>query len=114
MAFPRSPMVTAQLAWELAEVTGGRFRLGLGTQVRAHITRRYGSEFEPPGPRIREYVLAVKQIFRAFRREAPLEFEGRWWKLSLLPDQWSPGPAPGPRSAGRRRGGEPLDAEDGG
>ena len=92
VAFPRSPMVTAQLAWELAEVTGGRFRLGLGTQVRAHITRRYGSEFEPPGPRIKEYVLAVKQIFRAFRREAPLEFEGRWWKLSLLPDQWSPGP----------------------
>ncbi len=92
VAFARSPMLTASIAWELAEATGGRFRLGLGTQVRAHVTRRYGSEFDPPGPRMREYVLALKHIFRAFRREAPLDFDGRWWKLSLLPDQWSPGP----------------------
>lgn len=92
VAFPRSPMVTAAVAWELAEATSGRFRLGIGTQVRAHVTRRYGAEFDPPGPRLREYVLALKHIFKAFRGEAPLDFEGRWWKLSLLPDQWSPGP----------------------
>jgi probable F420-dependent oxidoreductase len=92
VAFARSPMVTASIAWELAEATGGRFRLGIGTQVRAHITRRYGAEFDPPGPRLREYVLALKHIFRAFRREGPLDFQGNWWKLSLLPDQWSPGP----------------------
>lgn len=92
VAFPRSPMVTASIAWELADATGGRFRLGIGTQVRAHITRRYGAEFDPPGPRMREYVLALKHIFRAFRHESPLSFQGEWWKLSLLPDQWSPGP----------------------
>lgn len=92
VAFARSPMVTAAVAWELAEATGGRFRLGIGTQVRAHVTRRYGAEFDPPGPRLREYVLALRAIFAAFRREAPLQFEGEWWKLSLLPDQWSPGP----------------------
>ncbi len=92
VAFPRSPMVTATIAWELAEATGGRFRLGLGTQVRAHITRRYGVAFDPPGPRLHEYVRALKHIFRAFRRESPLDFDGRWWKLSLLPSQWSPGP----------------------
>jgi probable F420-dependent oxidoreductase len=92
VAFPRSPMITASIAWELAEVTGGRFRLGIGTQVRAHITRRYAAQFDPPGPRLREYVLAVKHIFKAFRRELPLDFDGQWWKLSLLPDQWSPGP----------------------
>jgi probable F420-dependent oxidoreductase len=92
VAFPRSPMVTASVAWELAQATGGRFRLGIGTQVRAHITRRYGAEFDPPGPRLREYVLALRHIFQAFRREAPLDFDGTWWKLSLLPDQWSPGP----------------------
>ena len=91
VAFPSSPMVTASVAWELAEATGGRFRLGLGTQVRAHITRRYGTEFDPPGPRLREYVLAVKHIFKAFRGESALDFEGNWWKLSLLPGQWSPG-----------------------
>jgi len=92
VAFPRSPMVTAQSAWELAELSGGRFRLGLGTQVRAHIQRRYAAEFDPPGPRLREYVEAVRAIFRAFRGEAPLNFEGSYWSFSLLPAQWSPGP----------------------
>jgi probable F420-dependent oxidoreductase len=91
LAFPRSPMVTAQNAWELQEATGGRFVLGLGTQVKAHIERRYASVFEHPGPRIREHVLAVKAIFRAFRGEEPLKFDGDFYSLSLLPDMWSPG-----------------------
>src|ERR1700754_2102391 len=67
VAFPRSPFVTAAAAWELQEATGGRFRLGLGTQVRTHVVRRYGAAFEHPGPRLRDYVLAVKACFRAFR-----------------------------------------------
>jgi probable F420-dependent oxidoreductase len=92
VAFPRSPMVTASTAWELADASGGRFRLGLGAQVRAHIERRYGSAFDPPGPRLREYVLALRHIFRAFRGEAPLDFQGRYYTLSLLPPIWSPGP----------------------
>ena len=92
LAFPRSPMVTAEVAWELAEASAGRFRLGLGAQVRAHITRRYGAEFDPPGPRLREYVLALKAIFAAFRGAEALAFEGQWWSLNLLPAQWSPGP----------------------
>jgi alkanesulfonate monooxygenase SsuD/methylene tetrahydromethanopterin reductase-like flavin-dependent oxidoreductase (luciferase family) len=53
VAFPRSPMITAQNAWELQEATGGRFRVGLGTQVKAHVERRYGVAFEHPGPRLR-------------------------------------------------------------
>ncbi len=92
VAFPRSPMVTAATAWELAEATGGHFRLGLGTQVRAHIERRYSAPFEHPGPRLREYVLAVRAIFRAFRGEERLAFEGEHWQFSLLPRDWSPGP----------------------
>ena len=92
VAFPRSPMVTAEIAWELAEATGGRFRLGLGTQVRAHITRRYGSDFEHPGPRLKEYVLAMQAIFRAFRGDEPLAVAGEFYHLDLLPAQWSPGP----------------------
>ena len=91
VAFPRSPMVTAATAWELAEASGGRFRLGLGAQVRAHIERRYGAEYDPPGPRLREYVLAVKQIFSAFR-SGELSVEGEFYALSLLPAMWSPGP----------------------
>jgi probable F420-dependent oxidoreductase len=91
VAFPRSPMVTAGNAWELADLTGGRFRLGLGTQVRAHITRRYSSEFAPPGPRLKEYVAAVRAIFRAFAGEEELSFEGDYWSFSLLTPEWSPG-----------------------
>src|SRR6202034_2226162 len=91
VAFPRSPMVTAAVAWELAEASGGRFRLGLGPQVKAHIERRYSADFDPPGPRMREYVLALKAIFAAFRGTAPLDFDGRYYTFSLLPPTWSPG-----------------------
>jgi probable F420-dependent oxidoreductase len=91
VAFPRSPMVTAQVAWELADATEGRFRLGLGTQVRAHVVRRYGMEFDPPGPRMRDYVLALRAIFQGFRGE-PFGYQGDYWDLSLLPATWAPGP----------------------
>jgi probable F420-dependent oxidoreductase len=92
VAFPRSPMVTAQVAWELAQASGGRFRLGLGTQVRAHVQRRYAAEFDPPGPRLREYVRAVRACFDAFNGRTPLAFEGDYWSMNLLPAQWTPGP----------------------
>jgi len=91
VAFPRSPMVTASTAWELAQATDGRFTLGLGTQVRAHIERRYSAQYSHPGPRLKEYVEAVKAIFRAFRGEEKLRFDGEYYNFSLLPPQWSPG-----------------------
>ena len=90
VAFPRSPMVSAAIAWELAEGTGGRFRLGLGSQVRAHVERRYGTEFDPPGPRMRDYIEAVKACLRAFRGEERLAHDGPYYQLSLLPDMWRP------------------------
>jgi probable F420-dependent oxidoreductase len=92
VAFPRSPMVTAQVAWELADASGGRFRLGLGTQVRAHVERRFGAEFDQPGPRMRAYIDAVRGAFRAFRGDERLAVENDFYRLSLLPSQWSPGP----------------------
>lgn len=90
VAFPRSPMVSAAVAWEIAQNTGGRFRLGLGSQVRAHVERRYGVEFDPPGPRMKDYVAAVKACLRAFRGEEKLAHDGPYYQLSLLPREWSP------------------------
>ncbi len=90
VAFARSPMVSAGLAWELAENTGGRFSLGLGSQVRAHVERRYGAEFEPAGPRMRDYLRAVQACLRAFRGEEGLAHDGPYYKLSLLPAMWAP------------------------
>lgn len=94
VAFPRSPMLTAQSAWMLSAMTEGRFILGLGTQVKAHIERRFSSPFAPPGPRMREYVLALRAIFAAFREVEPLNFEGDFYSFNLLPRIWSPGPMP--------------------
>ena len=99
VAFPRSPMITASTAWELADSTGGRFTLGLGTQVRAHIERRYSSEYAPPGPRMKEYVQSIQAIFRAFRGDEKLSFAGDFYNFSLLPAQWSPGPIEAPDPA---------------
>lgn len=90
VAFPRSPMISAQIAWELAQNTGGRFRLGLGSQVRGHIERRYGAVWDKPAPQMRDYVGAFKACIRAFRREEKLHYEGPYYNLSLLPAQWSP------------------------
>lgn len=98
VAFPRSPFVTAATAWELQEATGGRFRLGLGTQVRTHVVRRYGVPFERPGPRLRDYVRAVKACFAAFRT-GTLDHHGDFYDLDFITPQWSPGAidAPDPK-----------------
>jgi probable F420-dependent oxidoreductase len=98
VAFPRSPFVTAAVAWELQEATGGNFRLGLGTQVRTHVVRRYGAAFERPGPRLRDYLLAVKACFSAFR-SGKLDHHGEFYDLDFITPQWSAGPidAPDPK-----------------
>ncbi len=90
VAFPRSPMISAQYAWELAQNTQGRFRLGLGSQVKAHVVRRYSAIFDKPAPQMKDYVSAFKACIRAFRGEEKLSHEGAYYNLSLLPAQWSP------------------------
>lgn len=90
VAFPRSPMISAQLAWELARNTHGRFRLGLGSQVKGHVVRRYGASFDKPAPQMRDYLQAVKACIRAFRAEEKLSHDGPYYQLSMLPAQWSP------------------------
>jgi probable F420-dependent oxidoreductase len=92
MAFPRSPMVTAQAAWDLAAQSGGRFILGLGTQVKAHLERRFSVPGDRLAPRVRDYILALRAIFDAFANRAPLRFEGEFYKFSLLTDFFKPAP----------------------
>src|SRR6201987_429097 len=98
VAFPRSPFVPAATAWELQEASSGKFRLGLGTQVRTHVVRRYGVDFERPGPRLRDYLLAVKACFSAFRT-GKLDHHGEFYDLDFITSQWSAGPidAPDPK-----------------
>ena len=91
VAFPRSPYVTAQYAWELQEFSQGRFILGLGTQVKGHNERRFSVPFEHPGPRLKEMVQALKAIWAAFRGEK-LDFKGQFYRHDLITPFFSPGP----------------------
>ncbi len=91
VAFPRSPMVTAQIAWDLAEQSGGRFILGLGTQIKPHITRRFSAVWDSPGPRLREYILALRAIWDTFQNNAPLRFKGDFYTFTLMTPFFTPG-----------------------
>jgi probable F420-dependent oxidoreductase len=90
VAFPRSPMITALQAWELAENTQGHFRLGLGSQVSAHVRRRFSAPFDPPVSRMHDYIKAVRACFSAFRGEQALAHQGPFYSLNLLPPGWAP------------------------
>lgn len=94
IAFPRSPMVTAQISWDLQRFSGGRFLLGLGTQVKGHNERRYSTPWpSPPGPRLREYVLCLQAIFRTFQNgDVPQYFTGRHYQFTLVSPFFNPGP----------------------
>ena len=97
VAFSRSPMVTAQSAWDLARLSGGRFILGLGTQVRAHIERRFGMAWGPPVPRLREYVQVLRAAWRSWQDGTPLRVEGAHYRITLMGPFFDPGPNPEPR-----------------
>lgn len=92
IAFPRSPMTVAMTAWDLQRLSGGRFSLGLGTQVKGHIERRYSTPWAPPGPRLREYVLSLRAIWDCWQNGTPLKFEGEYYNFSLMPPDFNPGP----------------------
>ena len=94
VAFARSPTVLATTAWDLARLTGGRFTLGLGTQVRAHVTRRFSMEWSSPGPRLREYVEAIRAVWATWQRGDPLRFRGDFYSLTLMTPFFDPGPIP--------------------
>jgi probable F420-dependent oxidoreductase len=93
IAFPRSPMVTAQLAWDLQSYSGGRFAIGLGTQVKPHNVRRYASPWTgAPGPRLREYILCMKAMWDNFQNGTRPDFKGEHYQFSLMSPFFNPGP----------------------
>jgi len=92
IAFSRSPMETAQTAWDLQDLSDGRFLLGLGTQVKAHITRRFSMPWDRPAARLREYILAVREIWKSFQTEGSLDFEGEFYRHTLMTPFFNPGP----------------------
>ena len=91
IAFPRSPMAMAYTAWDLAGMSEGRFILGLGTQVKGHNERRFSVKWEAPVPRLREYILSLRAIFKCWAEGGTrLKFEGKYYNFSLMTPFFTP------------------------
>jgi probable F420-dependent oxidoreductase len=97
VVFPRSPMVVAHAAWDLQDLSGGRFELGMGSQVRGNIVGRYSTPWTPPIPRMREYVQSLRAIFARWQHGEKLAFEGESYRFTRMQPFFDPGPLdPGP------------------
>lgn len=92
IAFPRSPTVTAMTAWTLQRASEGRFKLGLGTQVKGHIERRYGVPWSAPAPWLEDYVEAVQAVWTCWQERTPLDFHSEHYDLTLMNPLFDPGP----------------------
>jgi probable F420-dependent oxidoreductase len=97
VAFPRSPMILAHIAWDLQAASDGRFILGLGSQVKGHNERRFSVKFESPGPRLREVVLALRAIWDCWQNRTRLNFKGTFYRFDLMTPFFDPGPIAHPR-----------------
>jgi hypothetical protein len=94
IAPPRSPLHLAHAAYDLQCYSGGRFRLGLGSQVRAHIEKRYGATWERPAARMAETVAAIKAVFAAWEGKERLNFRGEFFTHTIMAPNFNPGPNP--------------------
>ncbi len=92
LAFTRSPTTTAHTAWDLARLSEGRFMLGLGTQVQAHIERRFGMPWAAPAPRLRDYIAAMRAVWTSWQSGERLRHTGEFYRLSLMTPFFNPGP----------------------
>ena len=108
IAFPRAPYITANLAWDLARYSGGRFVLGLGTQVKGHNERRFSVPWGPPGPRLRDYIRCIRAIWHCWQHGAKPDFEGEYYRYTLTNPDFDPGPIEHPRRRHRDLRGESL------
>ena len=90
IAFPRSPMVVANACWDLQNASGGRFVLGLGPQIRPHNEKRFSVPWSAPAPRMREYIQALRAIWRSWALGEPLRFEGKHYTFTLMTPNFTP------------------------
>ena len=99
LAFARSPMDTAYIAWDLQTLSRGRFVLGLGSQVRGHIVRRYNMDWSAPARRMRDYVMAMRAVWDYWQNGGKLDFKSEHFNFNLMPPFFNPGPIehPNPR-----------------
>ena len=99
IAFARTPMAVANVGWDLAGATGGRFVVGLGSQVRAHNERRFSVPWTPPAPRMREYVQALRAIWHCWKTGEKPAFEGEHYRFTLMTPNFAPEPIDAPPPA---------------
>jgi len=92
IAFARSPMVSANLAWDLQAASSGRFTLGLGSQVKGHNVRRFSVPWSAPAPRLREYVQALRAIWDCWQNGSRLDYQGKHYQFSLMTPNFTPEP----------------------
>lgn len=94
VAFARNPMTLAQIAWDLQAASGGRFILGLGSQIKPHITKRFSMEWSSPAARMREMILAIRAIWASWNDGTKLDFQGDFYTHTLMTPFFNPGPNP--------------------
>src|SRR5579863_3480756 len=94
VAFARSPMITATMANDVQLLSRGRLLLGLGSQIKPHIEKRYSMPWSHPAPRMREYVLAMRAIWSCWNEGTPMNFRGEFYRHTLMSPFFNPGPNP--------------------
>jgi probable F420-dependent oxidoreductase len=94
VAFARNPMTLAQVAWDLQAASQGRFILGLGSQIKPHITRRFSMPWSSPAARMREMILAIRAIWESWNQGTKLDFRGDFYSHTLMTPFFNPGPNP--------------------
>lgn len=99
ISFARSPMVFANIGWDLQRASGGRFVLGLGTQVKGHNERRFSVPWSAPAPRMREMVQFIKATWHSWKTGEQLNYEGEHYRVTLMPPNFVPEPLEGPPPA---------------
>lgn len=90
VAFARNPMTMANLGWDLNQYSKGRFTLGLGSQIKPHITRRFSMPWSRPASRMREFILAMQAIWACWENDEPLRFEGEFYQHTLMTPMFTP------------------------